>query len=258
MRWARKTAVITGGGGGLGQAFGAALAAGGCQVVLADLDQARAEANAAAINQAGGGPALAAPCDVTDPAQVQALMDLARERFGSLDILINSAGGSLGAPQAPVDQVAVEDWDRVVELNLKGTFLYIWAAARHMKAAGSGKIVNLRSITARTGGRFTPVQYVAAKGGIIALTRHLGQELAPFGIRVNAVAPSLVLTGPRIQKMWLERKSEPQRQQYLANIPLGRLAEVEEVTGVVLFLCSEEANYLVGLTLDINGGVYSP
>jgi len=86
----------------------------------------------------------------------------------------------------------------------------------------------------------------------------LGQELAPFGIRVNAVAPSLALTGPRIQKMWLERKSEPQPRQHLANIPLGRLAEVEEVTGVVRFLCLEEANCLVGLTLDINGGVYSP
>ncbi|MCB2228834.1 MAG: SDR family oxidoreductase [Desulfarculaceae bacterium] len=256
MRFKDKTAVVTGGGGGFGSAFGAALAAEGARVLLADVDGALASAAAAEIC-ANGGEAMGLACDVTDEASVQALMDAALSKWGSLDILINNAGGSMGVPQAPVDEVETADWDKVVELNLKGTFLCTRAAARIMKQARSGKIVNLSSITARAGGKFTPVQYVAAKGGIIALTRHVGQELAPFGINVNAVAPALVLSGARIQKMWDERKTDEQRAQFIAGIPMGRLPEVGEIVGAVLYLCSAEAGFVVGVTLDVNGGVFS-
>lgn len=129
----------------------------------------------------------------------------------------------MGVPKDAIDQVKEEDWDKVVNLNLKGTFLCTRSAAGYMKKAGYGKIVNLSSITARLGGQLTPVQYVSAKGAVIAFTRHVAQELGPFGINVNAVAPGVVLTGERLEKMWYGRKSEDERQAYVSQLPLRRL-----------------------------------
>lgn len=257
MRFQGRCAVVTGGGGGFGKAFGAALAAEGCNVVLADVSEQGLEQNAAVINRAGGGEALAVVCDVTSGRAVQAMAAQAVERFGSLDILINNAGGSMGVPRDPIDQVKEEDWDRVVSLNLKGTFLCTKVAAGFMKKAGYGKMVNLSSITARLGGQLTPVQYVSAKGAIISFTRHVAQELGPFGINVNAVAPGIVLTGERLEKMWYGRKSEDERQAYVDQVPLRRLGAPQEIAEAVLYLCSDQAAFITGVTLDINGGMFS-
>jgi len=257
MRFNNQTAIITGGAGGLGGAFASALAAEGGNVLLADIDAERLAENAAAINAAGGGRAETAICDVTRADAVLDTVSRAIECFGSLDILINNAGGSLGAPKVPIDQVDEQDWDRVVDLNLKGTFLCTRAAAAPMKKAGRGKIVNLSSITARVGGQLTPVQYVSAKGAIIAFTRHVAQELGPLGINVNAVAPGIVLSGERLEKMWYERKTEQERQDYLGQVPLRRLGTPEEIARAVLFLCSPAADLITGVTLDINGGLFS-
>jgi NAD(P)-dependent dehydrogenase (short-subunit alcohol dehydrogenase family) len=256
MRFSRQTAIITGGAGGLGRAFGSAFAAEGANVLLADIDADRLAQGAADINAAGG-RAETVLCDVTRSEAVRATMARAVELFGSLDILINNAGGSMGVSKAPIDQVDEQDWDRVVELNLKGTFLCTRAAAAHMKAAGRGKIVNLSSITARVGGQLTPVQYVSAKGAIIAFTRHVAQELGPHGINVNAVAPGIVLSGERLEKMWYERKTAQERQNYLGQVPLRRLGTPEEIARAVLFLCSSAADMITGITLDINGGLFS-
>ncbi|MBU2516129.1 MAG: SDR family oxidoreductase [Proteobacteria bacterium] len=257
MRFQGRCAVVTGGGGGFGKAFAEALAAEGCNVVLADVNQDRLEQNAAAINQAGGGKALAVVCDVTSGEAVQAMAAQAVDSFGSLDILINNAGGSMGVPRDTIDQVKEDDWDRVVDLNFKGAFLCTRAAAGYMKKAGYGKIVNLSSITARMGGQLTPVQYVSAKGAVISFTRHVAQELGPFGINVNAVAPGIVLTGERLEKMWYGRKSEQQRQDYLDQIPLRRLGTPREISDAVLYLCSDQASFITGVTLDVNGGMFS-
>ena len=256
-RFQGRCALVTGGGGGFGRAFASALAAEGCNVVLADVAQEGLERNAAAINQAGGGQALVVLCDVTQAAAVDAAAARAVEAFGSLDILINNAGGSMGVPRDTIDQVKEEDWDKVVDLNLKGTFLCTRAASGYMKKAGYGKIVNLSSITARIGGQLTPVQYVSAKGAIIAFTRHVAQELGPFGINVNAVAPGIVLTGERLEKMWYGRKSEDERQAYVSQVPLRRLGTPQEIAEAVLYLCSEQASFITGLTLDLNGGLFS-
>ena len=258
MRFEHQTAVVTGGAGGFGAAHGQALAQEGARVVLADVDKARVEATAARINQElGQDLVLAQLCDVTRADQVDRLMEAALERFGSLDILINNAGGSLGTPKAEVDQVEEDDWDLVLGVNLKGAFLCTRAASRVMKKAGRGRIVNTSSVAARMGGRITSVHYVAAKGGVMAFTRQAALELGPFGITVNAVAPAVVLTGERLQKLWQENRTEEQRQAHLENIPLRRLATVQEVTRAVLFLCSDDASYINGTTLDINGGIFS-
>ena len=257
MRFDGRCAVVTGGGGGFGKAFGAALAAEGCNVVLADVNQEALANNEAEINQAGGGKALAVLCDVTNGEAVKAMAAQAVESFGSLDILINNAGGSMGVPRDTIDQVKEEDWDKVVSLNLKGTFLCTKAAAGYMKKAGYGKIVNLSSITARMGGQLTPVQYVSAKGAIISFTRHVAQELGPFGINVNAVAPGIVLTGERLEKMWYGRKSETERQSYVSQVPLRRLGSPQEIAEAVLYLCSDQAGIITGVTLDVNGGMFS-
>ena len=260
MRFQGKTAVITGGAKGFGQAFATALAEEGCRVILVDVDQDQLKASAQAIGRLRGGSASAEArvCDVTDKGQVTELMAHVLESYGAIDILINNAGGSMGVPKVPIEDVSEADWDRVVALNLKGTFLCTQAAARPMKEARQGKIVNLASLAARIGGQMTPVQYCTAKGGVVAFTRHVAQELGPFGINVNAVAPGLVLTGERIQNMWYGRNDAQEREKFINRIPLGRLAEVDEVTRIVVFLCSAEASYLAGVTLDVNGGMFSP
>ena len=257
MMFTNQSVVITGGAGGLGRAFALAFAAEGAGVVLADIDANRLADNAAEINAANGGRCETALCDVTRPDEVAAMVSRAMACFGSVDILINNAGGSLGVPKVPIDQVEEQDWDRVVNLNLKGTFLCTRAVAAHMKKAGKGKIVNLSSITARVGGQLTPVQYVSAKGGVIAFTRHVAQELGPYGINVNAVAPGIVLSGERLEKMWYERKTEQERRDYLGQVPLRRLGTPDEIAQAVLFLCSSAADLITGVTLDINGGLFS-
>jgi 3-oxoacyl-[acyl-carrier protein] reductase len=120
-----------------------------------------------------------------------------------------------------------------------------------------GKIVNVSSIAARIGGDLTPVQYTSSKGAIITFTRHVAQELGPYGIHVNAVAPGQILSGPRVERMWYERKTEEERRNYIGKIPLRRLGEIYEVTNTVLFLCSEDSNYITGMRLDVNGGLFS-
>ncbi len=257
MRYNGKTVVITGGAGGLGRAFGLGFAAEGGSVVLADIDADRLTRNAAEIKAVNGGRCETALCDVTRANEVEAMVSHAMACFGSVDILINNAGGSLGVPKVPIDQVDEHDWDRVMDLNLKGTFLCTRAVAGHMKKAGKGKIVNLSSITARVGGQLTPVQYVSAKGGVIAFTRQVAQELGPSGINVNAVAPGIVLSGERLEKMWYERKTEEERSDYLSQVPLRRLGSPEEIAEAVLFLCSSAADLITGVTLDINGGLFS-
>ena len=125
-----------------------------------------------------------------------------------------------------------------------------------MKRQGKGKIVNLSSVTARINSVLTPVQYTSSKGAISTFTRHIAGEVGPYGINVNAVAPGIILT-PRLEKMWNERRLEEERKTYIERIPLRRLGTVQDVVNSVLFLCSEESDYITGITLDLNGGLFS-
>jgi 3-oxoacyl-[acyl-carrier protein] reductase len=257
MRFIGKSAIVTGGGNGLGRAFADRLAMEGCQVLMADLNLGEPEKPTNERIEKAGGRQVFHKTDVTDKAEVARMAGRAMEEFGRIDILINNAGGSMAVPKVPIDQIEDEDWDKVVLLNFKGTFLCTRAVVPFMKKEGKGKIVNLSSVTARIGGELTPVQYVASKGAVSTFTRHVAQELGPHGINVNAVAPGIILSGARLEKMWYERKTDDERRAYLERIPLRRLGEVSDIADAVLFLCSGESGYITGITLDVNGGLFS-
>ena len=255
MQFAGKAAIVTGGAKGLGRSFAMALACHDCAVLIADVDEEELRKTSKEIVKAGG-RCIFQKADVTRSRDVAAMVQHIMEAYGRIDILINNAGGSMGVPKVPIDEILEDDWDRVVNLNMKGTFLCTKAVVPIMKRQKSGKIVNLSSITARIGGELTPVQYVCSKGAISTFTRHVAQELGPFGINVNAIAPGITLT-QRLEGMWTQRKTEEERNAYLARIPLGRLGTVDEMTKAVVFLCSSNADYITGITLDVNGGMFS-
>ena len=255
MQFAGKAAIVTGGAKGLGRSFAMALARQDCAVLIADVDEEELRKTSKEIVKTGG-RCIFRKADVTRSRDVAAMVRHMMKACGRIDILINNAGGSMGVPKVPIDEILEDDWDRVVNLNMKGTFLCTKAAVPIMKRQKSGKIVNLSSITARIGGELTPVQYVCSKGAISTFTRHVAQELGPFGINVNAIAPGITLT-QRLEGMWTQRKTEEERNSYLARIPLGRLGTVDEMTKAVVFLCSSDADYITGITLDVNGGMFS-
>jgi 3-oxoacyl-[acyl-carrier protein] reductase len=246
-----RVALVTGASRGIGAATAEVLARRGARVAVSarttsDLDQVAAKI------RGGGGQALVVPCDVLDGGQVEAAVRRVVDEWGRLDILVNNAG--MGTPTVPVETILPEDWDHTVALNLKSAFLAIRAAVPVMKRQQYGRIVNVSSFAGRNFSLISGPQYSAAKAGIIGLTKHMAVELGPFGIGVNSVAPSIVLTA-RVKGKWEARTAEEQ-QRILAGIPLRRLAQPEEVATVIAFLASDDASYVNGVCLDINGGSY--
>lgn len=238
-----KVAVITGAGQGIGGAIALKFAQEQAAIVVADIDLEKAGQTAREIVEQGG-KAAAFLADVTDSRDAGHLMEEAVERFGRLDILVNNAGVY---PTAPVIDIEEAEWDRVIDINLKGTFLCSQAAIKHMLVQRSGVIVNIASVDAKT--RTTGnAHYAAAKAGVISFTRTLACEMASYGIRVNAVAPGWIATET------LKAKSERWRQA-VEEIPLGRLGTPEDVAEAVLFLVSDSATYITGEILDVNGGI---
>jgi NAD(P)-dependent dehydrogenase (short-subunit alcohol dehydrogenase family) len=241
-----EVAVVTGGGNGLGQAIGTALASVGAIVVLADADAAAARTAAEKIALSDG-RAEARMMDVTDENAVQHVFDAVVAAHGKLDILINNAGIAI---RRPAIELELEDWHRVMDVNLTGVFICARQAARHMLAAGSGRIVNMASIMSFSGGGLYPnVSYQSSKGAILNLTRALAVEWAPH-IRVNAVAPTWTRT--RLIEGFLQN---PEIVQALEGMmPMARLAEPHDIVGAVLFLVSRAAAMVTGHTLPVDGG----
>jgi glucose 1-dehydrogenase len=241
-----KVALVAGSGGGIGGAGAAGLAREGAVVLCADIDAAAAEVTAARIRDAGG-RANAFTLDVRDRTAVDAAIAAAVSGFGRLDVLLDCAGVSQTASFLNLDP---GEWNRVIAVNLTGMFHLGQAAARQMVRQGSGgSIINVTSQLAEVA-RPERAAYVASKGGGRSLTQAMALELAPHGIRVNAVAPGPTLTG-------LTRASyaDPERRRAtIAQIPLGRLGEPEDIVGAILFLASDESHWVTGSTVTVDGG----
>ncbi|MFI5274732.1 MAG: SDR family NAD(P)-dependent oxidoreductase [Ktedonobacterales bacterium] len=246
-----KTAIVTGAALGIGQAIARRLAEAGAAVVIADIKLDAAQATATAIADRGG-QALAMHADASAVEDTQAAVRQAVERFGHLDILVNNAGIF---PFAAALELTEAQWDRVLDVNLKGTFFFAQAAAQQMIAQGTGgAIINIASIDGLhpTG---SLAHYDASKGGVIMVTKSLAKELGPRGIRVNAIAPGGIQT-PGVATASAPRAATggEQTSDFMAHIPLGRIGQPDEIATVALFLASPAASYMTGSLIVADGG----
>ncbi|MDP6563388.1 MAG: SDR family NAD(P)-dependent oxidoreductase [Alphaproteobacteria bacterium] len=241
-RAAARTAMVTGGGSGIGAATVAALAADDCAVAVVDIDAAAAER----VAKETGGDARAYTADVANRAEVDRTLERITADFGGLDILVNNAGiGTVSTLEA----MPIEDWTRVIEVNLGGPFHCLQAAIPALKAGGGGAVVNVASIAGKRISYHGGANYTAAKSGLLGLTRHAAFELALYGIRVNAVCPGPVLT-PMVEAA----TSEAERQGTAQLVPLGRWIRPEDVADMIVFLSGPASAMCTGASFDVDGG----
>jgi 3-oxoacyl-[acyl-carrier protein] reductase len=237
-----QTAVVTGGAQGLGLAIATRFIAQGARVVLGDLDLDATKAAAASLG--GDDVAIAVRCDVTSGDDVEALVNAAVERFGSLDIMVNNAGITRDATMRKMTE---EQFDQVIAVHLKGTWNGLRKAATIMRENKSGKIINMSSLSGKVG-LVGQTNYSAAKAGIVGMTKAAAKELAHLGIRVNAIQPGLIrsaMTEAMPQRIWDEK---------VAEVPMARAGEPDEVAGVALFLASDLSSYMTGTVMEVTGG----
>jgi NAD(P)-dependent dehydrogenase (short-subunit alcohol dehydrogenase family) len=257
MRFKDKVALISAAANGIGRATATIMAREGATVIAVDNHQGRLDEAVPALRQAGsksGGKVEGKLVDALDAGAVDRLIaDIERER-GRIDILVNAVGGStiIPRPSATVDELSLDDWKAIIDFNLDGTFLFTHAVVPIMKRQRSGKIVNLSSIAGRGRSVASSAAYAAAKGGIIAFTKKLSHELGPYGVNINAIAPSTTLT-ERIRPHW-ERRSQEDQARAIDNTPLRRVAEAADQARVICFLASQDADFVTGVTIDVTGG----
>jgi NAD(P)-dependent dehydrogenase (short-subunit alcohol dehydrogenase family) len=242
-----RVVVVTGGGRGLGAALARGFAEAGARVVIGDQDAQTAQASAALIGERGG-QAIATGCDITDPAAMQALLDLARQHFGGLDVLVNNAG--INIPK-PAEDLSLAEWNRIVGVNLTGTFIGCQAAGAIMLAQGSGCIINICSVHGHVGSYVhKAAAYNASKAGVINLTRSLALEWGDRGVRVNGISPGALAT-----ELMAKRLSDPEYvRKTLERAAIKRIGTPEDIVGAALFLASPAAAWITGHMLGVDGG----
>ncbi|MBI3966454.1 MAG: SDR family oxidoreductase [Chloroflexi bacterium] len=245
MRLQDRISIVTGAGRGIGRAIALGFAREGAGVVIADLDPDAATSVAGEVRSLGR-PALAVEVDVTQRAQVEAMVERAVAELGRVDVLVSNAGISL---RQHFLELTEEVWDRVLGVNLKGVFLCGQAAARQMAKTGGGAIINIASQRAEAPD-LNQAPYAASKGGVRTLTKAMALDLAPHGIRVNAIGP-----GPVLTDLNRHRLAEPgEQERFLRRLPLGRIGDPDDIAGPAIFLASDEARWVTGHTLFVDGG----
>lgn len=240
-----RVALVTGSNRGIGRAIAVAFARHGADLVLGARDPAALLTVRKEV-ESFGRRAVPVALDVTSADQVEAAVQQAVTVFGRLDILVNNAGAR-GA--GPIEEMKEEDWDRVLDTNLKGAFLTCRAAVPVMKAQRYGRIIHIASVSGQSGGLAGSADYAASKGGMLAMTKSMGRDLGPWGITVNAIAPGQIET-----EMGTPRDPDRMRR-VLEQTPVGRLGRPEEIAAGAVFLASEEAAFMTAACLDINGGI---
>jgi len=245
-RFQGKVAIITGAAKGMGRQTAVDMAREGAAVVIADVDRQALDETVQSIVSSGG-RAVGRICDVSDRQQVDRLVAEAHERFGAIHILINNAGVLI---TGTIEETSDEIIDKTLDINVKGVLYAIRAVTPLMKAQGYGRIVNVASITGKTGDNSTVFAYGASKGAVISLTRSVARQLGPFGITCNAIAPHAVMT--ELMRYWDEAK----KRESASRIPVGRLGTVQDMSNLMCFLASDAASYINGETVNINGGYY--
>lgn len=244
MRLEDKVAIVTGGGRSIGRTIARRFADEGAQIVIADVIAQNASAVAQEITDASG-VAAAIPTDVADESQVQQMVAAVHKRFGRIDVLVNVAG--IGLTKLFLD-TTIEEWERLIRVNLTGTFLCSQAAARIMVEQGGGKILNVASLSGQRAGTGRAA-YGVSKAGVTLLTKQMALELAQHGIAVNEVVP-----GPVDTEMTRVTHDEATRQAYYDRTPMGRYATQEEIASAAVFLASSEADFITGHSLNVDGG----
>jgi 3-oxoacyl-[acyl-carrier protein] reductase len=245
MSLSGKVALITGGAQGIGKAIAQGLAADGADCIVSDVNLDAAEQTAVVLRSAGG-RTLALPANVADGEAVTAMVKQGLHEFGRIDILVNNAGITR---DGLLMRMKDDDWDQVLNINLKGAFLCIRALVRPMMKQRSGRIINIASIVGAMGNA-GQANYVASKAGLIGLTKTVARELAPRGVTCNAVAPGFIDTA------MTQALSDDVKEKLLAQIPMARLGTATDVAQAVRFLASEEAGYITGQVIHVNGGMY--
>ena len=255
-----RIALVTGGGQGLGQAICLRLAQEGCHVAVADIKQEIAQETATLVAAETGRRALAITCDVTDEAQVSAMVGRVVDEFGRLDVLVSNAGILIAEE---ITEFAAERWRAVMNVNLFGYFLVAKHAAKVMKAQRRGAIIQINSKSGKKGS-FKNSAYAASKFGGIGLTQSIALELAEYGVRVNAVCPGNLLDSPLLTqgpnalfKQYARNQGiteEQVRQKYIDQVPMKRGCTYEDICNVVVFLASDQSNYMTGQAINVTGG----
>jgi len=252
-RLENRTAIVTGAARGMGFTIAKTLLQEGAKVAVADIDKAAVDSACEELDR-NSKRVIGEKIDVRNKSEVAQFVKKTHALWGHIDILVNNAGGALRTPHL-LAEIEEKDWDLVVNVNLKGAFFFCQAVIPLMAKQKSGSIVNLSALAGHWRASLAGVQYTASKAGLEGLTRQLAFDWGKSNIRVNAVAPTVTLTGDRIQALW-DAKGGDGQDKVLAAIPLGRLGTMEEVASVVVFLASDESSYITGQTIDISGGRY--